>query len=37
MEEGKIRLMLLWIGDKGLERVATFDNNEDKLRIEPIL
>lgn len=36
MEVGKIKLMLLSIGDKGLESVATFDNNEDKLRIEPI-
>lgn len=37
-EVGKVRLMLLWIDDKGLEiyNTATFDNTKDRLRIDPV-
>ena len=37
-EARKLRLMLLWIDDKGLEiyNAATFDNPEDRLKLEPV-
>lgn len=37
-EARKVRLMLLWIDDKGLEiyNTATFDNTKDRLRIDPV-
>ena len=35
----KVRHMMLWIGDSGLEiyNASNFSNNEDKLRIETVL
>ena len=37
-EARKVRMLLLWIGDKGLEiyNTATFENEEDRLRINPV-
>ena len=37
-EAKKVRMLLLWVGDKGLEiyNTATFNNEEDMLKIEPV-
>ena len=37
-EDKKVRLLLLWVGDKGLEiyNTATFGSDEDKLKLTPI-
>ena len=37
-EARKVRMLLLWIGDKGLGiyNTATFENEEDRLRINPV-
>ena len=38
-EEYKVRMLLLWVGDKGLEiyNTATFANAADKLKLNPVL
>ena len=37
-EAKKVRLLLLWVGDKGLEiyNTSTWENEGDELKVEPV-